>query len=315
MPFQLGNKALLHLWVNFRSMSCRRWASGGSVELRFQAAFAAGCRIRGALTMMDGHSFRLNPAASAHALGTRVFPVRAWAFTVTRNAPEEGESRRSFPGGTYYGPRRAPRYEVYFESDGCRSDQLLSGQRGRGADLLQRRSAAEAHHVFPGHMHYHPAGSIVYARYEGDAMQLVTVASRSRSIRNGTARPDRGDGLYAPRSAGNLRSRLAEPLGQRLRQYVLDPVAAGGPAVAETMARMALYEALLTGRPARPAPTRRRRWGGRIRPRLQRAIEFIEENLHRDVSLGEIADVACKSPFHFRAHFQGRDGNHPGRLS
>ena len=44
---------------------------------------------------------------------------------------------------------------------------------------------------------------------------------------------------------------------------------------------------------------------------IQRAIEFIEANLHRDVSLGEIADIACKSPFHFARTFKEAMGITP----
>ena len=251
--------------------------------------------------MMDGHSFRLNsPARPRPSPG---YTLSALGLYRDRNAPEYGESK-IFPGGSITVRARAG-YEVYFEADDA---DLISFSLDSAAEVLTSYNgeALQNRTIFPGHMHYHPAGSTVYARYDGDAMQLVTVAIRS-DVRNELL-GQIGVTDFVPRSVGNLRSRLAEPLGQRLRHYVQDR-SLQAPAIADTLARLALYEALMqvTGK-ARAVATPP---GKADSTPLQRAVEFIEENLHRDVSLGEIADIACKSPFHFARTFKDAMGITP----
>lgn len=47
------------------------------------------------------------------------------------------------------------------------------------------------------------------------------------------------------------------------------------------------------------------------RRRIHRAIDFIDENLDRDHALGELADIACMSRFHFQRVYRGMVGESP----
>ncbi|WP_156462448.1 AraC family transcriptional regulator, partial [Methylobacterium sp. CCH7-A2] len=38
--------------------------------------------------------------------------------------------------------------------------------------------------------------------------------------------------------------------------------------------------------------------------RIRRAIEFMHENIDREISVAQLADVACLSPFHFARMFK-----------
>jgi AraC family transcriptional regulator len=59
-----------------------------------------------------------------------------------------------------------------------------------------------------------------------------------------------------------------------------------------------------------PLPAAR---GGLDRRRLGRVIDFIEDNLGRELSLEELARVACLSPFHFVRAFKSAVGRTPHR--
>ena len=251
--------------------------------------------------MMDGHSFQIQPLAKAPPEPGRA--VDALNLLRDDKTPSDGETRH-FPGGSISVRSRAG-YEVFFQSP---DTDLVTFSMDSAGEVLSSYNgeAVQQRTVLPGHMHFHPAGSTVYARYEGDAMQLVTVsiqANARRELLNEMGAED-----FVARSVGNLQSQLSEPLGQRLRQFV-NSQNPDAPGVAEMLAKMALYEALI-------AVTGKARSGVGADGRsdatpIQRAIEFIEANLHRDVSLGEIADVACKSPFHFARTFKEAMGITP----
>lgn len=51
-----------------------------------------------------------------------------------------------------------------------------------------------------------------------------------------------------------------------------------------------------------------RLYGGLSRDRLSRVTEYIEAHLARDLSVGELAGVACLSPYHFVKMFQRSTG-------
>lgn len=48
--------------------------------------------------------------------------------------------------------------------------------------------------------------------------------------------------------------------------------------------------------------------------RMHRLVEFIDENLHRNISLSEMAAEACFSPFHFARVFKKSTGQSPGQF-
>lgn len=55
--------------------------------------------------------------------------------------------------------------------------------------------------------------------------------------------------------------------------------------------------------------------GGSIDPkRMQRVIEFINANLHRNITLSELAAEACYSPHHFARLFKESTGQSPGQF-
>jgi AraC family transcriptional regulator len=53
--------------------------------------------------------------------------------------------------------------------------------------------------------------------------------------------------------------------------------------------------------------------GGMTRVRLQRVLEYLAENQHRDLSLTDLAEVADLSPFHFARLFRSEMGMTPHR--
>lgn len=53
--------------------------------------------------------------------------------------------------------------------------------------------------------------------------------------------------------------------------------------------------------------------GGLSASQARRMRDFIEENLHREISLGDLADIACLSEFHFSRAFQESFGASPYR--
>jgi AraC family transcriptional regulator len=51
-------------------------------------------------------------------------------------------------------------------------------------------------------------------------------------------------------------------------------------------------------------PSKPRRYGGLARDRLVRVVEYIEAHLTKDLSVAELAGVACLSPYHFGKMFR-----------
>lgn len=54
--------------------------------------------------------------------------------------------------------------------------------------------------------------------------------------------------------------------------------------------------------------------GPRTDLRFKRVIDFIEAHLHLEITLTDLADVACLSPFHFTRAFRNRHGISPVRF-
>ena len=57
-----------------------------------------------------------------------------------------------------------------------------------------------------------------------------------------------------------------------------------------------------------------RRYGGLARDRLARVVEYIEAHLARDLSVAELASVACLSPYHFGKMFRHSMGENVHRF-
>ena len=60
--------------------------------------------------------------------------------------------------------------------------------------------------------------------------------------------------------------------------------------------------------PAEPARSAKPQSNSAYAQRIDRVIDFLRENLHRPVKLGELADVACFSEFHFHRIFGAVSG-------
>ncbi len=51
--------------------------------------------------------------------------------------------------------------------------------------------------------------------------------------------------------------------------------------------------------------------GSTCQARIRRVTDFIRDNLHRDLTVAELAEVACLSPFHFARMFKAVTGSTP----
>ena len=217
--------------------------------------------------------------------------------------PWQGE-RYEFDGGTITLRARGP-FELYFRSAEM---DLISFSLDQPADVLVSVNGEEIRKrtLMPGHAHFHPAGSKVYVRLDEGEMQMVTVALPS-SVRREMLRQLGWQDVPAM-SVTNLQTPMTEALGNRLRDFIRSRPK-GASMVAVTLATSALHDMLLAvsriqnGQNAGP-PT------GETGP-IQKALDFIDANLHRDVSLNEIAQIACKSPFHFARIFKDALGVTP----
>lgn len=251
--------------------------------------------------MMDGSASK---GAGAHAaqpatgqlLDTLTLPV-------DDRTPWQGE-RYEFDGGNITLRPRGP-FEIYFRSAEM---DLISFSLDQPGDVLVSVNGEEIRKrtLMPGHAHFHPAGSTVYARLDAGDLQMVAVALHS-SVRREMLR-QLGWQDIPSLSVTNLQTPMTEALGYRLRDFIRSRPK-GASRIAETLASTALHDMLLAvsrndGGPDGAQGT------GDANP-IQKALDFIDSNLHRDVSLGEIAKVACKSPFHFARIFKDALGVTP----
>ena len=100
-----------------------------------------------------------------------------------------------------------------------------------------------------------------------------------------------------------------DPVLSRLASAMEEEAAAGCPAgrlfMESLVSAVALYAAQQYS--VRPIPETRR-YGGLSRDRLSRVTDYIEAHLASDLSLAELAGVACLSPYHFGKMFQCSTG-------
>ena len=109
-------------------------------------------------------------------------------------------------------------------------------------------------------------------------------------------------------SVTNLQTPLTEALGNRLRDFIRSRPK-GASMVAETLATTALHDMLVAV--SRSENGLNASHGSSDGNPIQKALDFIDNNLHRDISLGEIAGVANESPFHFARIFKDALGVTP----
>lgn len=113
------------------------------------------------------------------------------------------------------------------------------------------------------------------------------------------------------RYEGGFRDKLIEQIGRSMSQEMQTPTLTGGLLI-ETM-RTALAGLLLQHYSNMSAGKRTFESGNCAldAKRFQRVEAFIENNLDRNISLAELAETACFSPFHFSRMFKKTTGKTP----
>ena len=251
--------------------------------------------------MMDGCASK---AADTHAVQPATGQLLdSLTLPLDDRTPWQGE-RYEFDGGTITLRARGP-FELYFRSAEM---DLISFSLDQPGDVLVSVNGEEIRKrtLMPGHGHFHPAGTTVYVRLDDGNMQIVAVALHS-SVRREMLR-QLGWQDIPELSVTNLQTPMTEALGQRLRDFIRSRPK-GASMVAETLATSALHDMLLAlSRSDGGLNTAQASGDGNP---IQKALDFIDANLQRDISLGEIATVAGKSPFHFARIFKDALGVTP----
>ncbi len=158
----------------------------------------------------------------------------------------------------------------------------------------------------PGQAHFLPARTTVFAQQDDQKGQILTLCLDHR-IRFSMLK--QMDWTGAPSAARiNLRTPLTSELGHRLRS-LFTQTAMEKSDITSAIARTAMHDVLS----AIHAPEERQatRARGLDHDPLQRAICYIEENLEKRLTLSDIAQAACKSPFHFAKLFKDAFGISP----
>ncbi|WP_188092614.1 AraC family transcriptional regulator [Azospirillum sp. B21] len=131
---------------------------------------------------------------------------------------------------------------------------------------------------------------------------------------------DRFDGLAALygdariradaiRYLADLRDPLIRQIGLSIRAELLQETSAGRMMVESAALALAARVAHAYAHD-RPEPSQTPQEAD-CPKRISRVIDFIRDNLERDISVGELATVACLSPFHFARMFKRLTGKTP----
>lgn len=112
---------------------------------------------------------------------------------------------------------------------------------------------------------------------------------------------------------GGFHDPLIEQIGRAVRAELIEPGPFGGLLVETLSSALSVYllQNYSTVAPSAAALPAAR--GGLDRRRLARVIDFIEDNLDGEISLEQLARVACLSPFHFVRSFKAAVGRTPHR--
>ena len=115
------------------------------------------------------------------------------------------------------------------------------------------------------------------------------------------------------RYEGGFHDPFIEQIGRAVRAEMMAPGPFGGLLIETLSSALSVYllQNYSTVAPSSAALPAAR--GGLDRRRLARVIDFIEDNLGREVSLDELARVACLSPYHFVRAFRAAVGRTPHR--
>jgi AraC family transcriptional regulator len=128
------------------------------------------------------------------------------------------------------------------------------------------------------------------------------------------------DDFNLPKSPGRSLQYLADVEDDLIRQIGLSILSelrcetAAGRMLVETSSLLLaarLAQRYSDGWSAHPPPDRRHRLDN---VRLRRVLDYIEQNVHKEISVQELADIACLSAFHFTRMFTAAMGTSPARF-
>lgn len=256
--------------------------------------------------MMDGHQFpngrRDRSTSDADQKLARFSSVLA--KVALKSTPVESGDVYSFDGGSItLRPRDA--FEVFYVTEDSDYIAFTLDSPAEMTVALGPEDPKERT-VLPGCCHFHPAGRVVYGKYTGRNMQVVSIAIGADLRREVAAAMGISDDRIETRI--NLQTSMTDALSRRLRDFMANGKP-GGEIVARSLAILAVHDALAAMTDA-PFQSSAAAQGLEATP-LRRVLDFIEANIEREITLNEIAEIACKSPFHFARTFKAAVGTTP----
>ena len=189
---------------------------------------------------------------------------------------------------------------------------LLSGRmrvRRRGDGHVQECFAV------PGTVWLRPAG--IQERdieIDGDMDEIVHMYTPPEPFSNASLRefdinPERTQLGHC----GGFRDALITQIGRSMADEIHTPSSAGVLLVdtlrVSLSAHLLRHYLSMSGRRMGLPPTN----GALDGRRLKRVLEFIDDNIERNIRLDELADIACLSPYHFARTFKASTGAAPHR--
>jgi AraC family transcriptional regulator len=180
--------------------------------------------------------------------------------------------------------------------------------------LVRRRGAGEQHEIVPrpGTIFLAPAGveeEICLTGVHERTLHLYLPQQTFNSLTNDDAfRPD----PYALRYLSDIQDDMIREIGRAILSEMTAESSAG-TMFAEAAARaLAARLAHSYAEPARGRPQGHRS-PGLDEIRLRRVLDYIAENLDQDITVAQLASVACLSPSHFASMFTVTMGLAPHR--
>lgn len=258
------------------------------------------------LAMINGHQVTQSQGNSSVNLDGRKTArfSTVLARVALKSTPIEGGDVYHFDGGSItLRPRDA--FEVFYVTEKSDYIAFTLDSTAEMTVALGPEDPKERT-VLPGTCHFHPAGRVVYGKYTGRSMQVVSIAIDADLRREVAGAMGISEDRVETRI--NLQTSMTDALSLRLRDFMANGKP-GGEVVARSLAVLAVHDALaaMTDVPFQSGAAAH---GLEATP-LRRVLDFIEANIEREITLNEIAEIACKSPFHFARTFKAAVGTTP----
>lgn len=156
-------------------------------------------------------------------------------------------------------------------------------------------------------MHFHPAGSEIYARSTDEAGGRLCRLEIDPSLRTSIESE-----MSAPRTSVRTVMNIGTPgvaaLSEAIHRF-MGSGGEGGSLVADSLAALAMTETLLA---LRDGNVDLEEGCGRLgRNVLNRTFDYIEAHLEEDIRLSDLAAIACLSQHHFSRAFKASTGKPP----